>query len=366
MSFADAVGGHLHTLLMGVRAARREATAVDRLVARIVVRADGAGFAGIAVRLTSVREAIGRVRARLAAVEDVLGQASRSVADVPRQSSVQEIDRMLTSVVVALTTAADGISAAEAGVEESGRLVVAALRGGEPGPALFHLRRLGRNLASAGGLADGVRGQVEAALARARQVGAAGPPGGGVVPVPATGAESDTAGRQVTASRAPPADPLSTDAPRPVGPAWVRADPSTLPDTVRAAAGRLAPRPAGSTRPTQGLLNGAPVTSGSGDRSLAADLDHDPLRGPPVTFYDHAESKAAAHLRRSGGTGADLAIDNTVCGTNERDQGYPWTCDKILPAILPAGSRLRVWVTRDGGETWWHRIYTGTGERIVR
>ncbi|WP_433688044.1 DddA-like double-stranded DNA deaminase toxin [Micromonospora carbonacea] len=109
-----------------------------------------------------------------------------------------------------------------------------------------------------------------------------------------------------------------------------------------------------------------PVTSGGGDRSLAADLVHDPLRGPPVTFYDHVESKAAAHLRRAGGGEADLAIDNTVCGTSDRDQAYPWTCDKILPAILPAGSRLRVWVTRDGGTTWWHRVYTGTGERISR
>lgn len=106
--------------------------------------------------------------------------------------------------------------------------------------------------------------------------------------------------------------------------------------------------------------------SGGGDRSLAADLDHDPLRGPPVTFYDHVESKVAAHMRRAGVTEAELAIDNTVCGTNDRDQSYAWTCDKVLPAILPAGSRMRVWVTRDGGATWWHRVYTGTGERITR
>ncbi|MFI6163477.1 Imm1 family immunity protein [Micromonospora haikouensis] len=107
---------------------------------------------------------------------------------------------------------------------------------------------------------------------------------------------------------------------------------------------------AGGQHPSHpGILDDMPVTSGGGDRSLAADLVHDPLRGPPVTFYEHVESKAAAHLRRAGGGEADLAIDNTVCGTNDRDQAYPWTCDNILPAILPAGSRLRVWVTRDGG-----------------
>lgn len=154
------------------------------------------------------------------------------------------------------------------------------------------------------------------------------------------------------------------DFPEPADPAWMRVDPADLPDTIRRAIGRFEPRPAGSTRPTAGLLNDEAVTSGGGDRSLAADLVHDPLRGPPVTFYDHVESKAAAHLRRTGATEADLAIDNTVCGTNDRDRSYPWTCDRILPAILPSGSRLRLWVTRDGGHSWWHRTYTGTGERI--
>jgi hypothetical protein len=160
------------------------------------------------------------------------------------------------------------------------------------------------------------------------------------------------------------ASPAET--PRPVGPDWAPVDPGTLPDSVRSCAGRLQARPAGSTRPTLGLFNGEEIFSGGGDRSLAADLDHDPLRGPPVTFYDHAESKAAARMRRTGSVEADLAVDNTVCGTNDRDQTYPWTCDKVLPAILPHGSRLRLWVTRDGGATWWHRVYTGTGERITR
>jgi hypothetical protein len=44
--------------------------------------------------------------------------------------------------------------------------------------------------------------------------------------------------------------------------------------------------------------------------------------------------------------------------------GGAWACDKILPSILPQGSRLTVWVTRDGGRTWWRGTYVGTGERI--
>jgi hypothetical protein len=162
-----------------------------------------------------------------------------------------------------------------------------------------------------------------------------------------------------------PSGQPTADVPRPVGPDWVPADPATLPERVRHAVDHFQTRPAGTTRPTLGLFNGEEIYSGGGDRSLAADLDHDPLRGPPVTFYDHAESKAAARMRHTHAQEADLAIDNTVCGSNDRDQSYPWTCDKMLPAILPAGSRLRVWVTRDGGTTWWHRVYTGTGERIT-
>lgn len=80
----------------------------------------------------------------------------------------------------------------------------------------------------------------------------------------------------------------------------------------------------------------------------------------PVTFYQHTESKAAARMRQRKIAAADLVIDNTVCGTNDNDQTHGWACDKILPA----GSRLTVWVTRDGGLTWWRGTYVGTGERI--
>lgn len=76
------------------------------------------------------------------------------------------------------------------------------------------------------------------------------------------------------------------------------------------------------------------------------------------------ESKVAARMRQDQLQLAELAIDNTVCGSNRHDLDYPWGCERTLPSILPAGSRLAVWVTRDGGRNWWRRAYTGTGERI--
>lgn len=135
---------------------------------------------------------------------------------------------------------------------------------------------------------------------------------------------------------------------------------------MRAAGRGFLTRPEGTNRPTIGIFRGAHVESGGREKSIAADLDHDPLRQPPVTFYQHVESKVAAQMRHQDLRNETLVVDNTVCGTNPRDQDYPWTCEKILPSLLPAGARLTVWVTRDGGQTWWQGVYVGTGERITR
>jgi len=165
------------------------------------------------------------------------------------------------------------------------------------------------------------------------------------------------------------ADPTAAAAtaapnPTPVGTRWSRT--TVVPEEVRKAATDFLPRPSGVNRPTTGSFLGRVVESGGRDKSIAGDLRHDPLRGPPVTFYQHVESKVAAQMRRDGIASADLIVDNTVCGSNQHDQEHEWSCERILPAILPAGSQLTVWLTRDGGQTWWRATYTGTGERITR
>jgi hypothetical protein len=150
----------------------------------------------------------------------------------------------------------------------------------------------------------------------------------------------------------------------PVGTRWglVRDAPQHVRDAGR---GFLA-RPEGVSRPTAGAYQGERIESGGKDKRIAEDLDYDPLRGPPVTFYQHVESKAAARIRRDRIADADVVLDNTVCGTNQHDQDHAWACEKILPSILPPGARLTVWVTRDSGQTWWRGSYLGTGERIKR
>ncbi|MEO3742169.1 DddA-like double-stranded DNA deaminase toxin [Plantactinospora sp. B5E13] len=177
-----------------------------------------------------------------------------------------------------------------------------------------------------------------------------------------TGAGTAVAAPDSPAPAATTAD--ATDIPTPVGPGWVRA--TVVPDRVRKIGGGFRSRPAGTNRPSAGVFRGSPLQSGGRDRSIAADLVHEPLRGPPVTFYQHVESKAAATMRRDNVTEADLVVDNTVCGTNQRDHDQEWSCAAVLPSILPHGSRLTVWVTRDSGRTWWRTTYLGTGERIRR
>jgi len=163
-------------------------------------------------------------------------------------------------------------------------------------------------------------------------------------------------------------EPALADVPRPIGSRWKRV--TAVPDHVRAAGAGFLPRAEGTNRPTTGVFRGVLIESGGGDKAAAArDLHHDPLRGPPVTFYQHAESKAAAWMRTTWRRtnkppNAEIIVDNTVCGSNQRDQDHAWACERILPSILPPNSRLTVWVTRDGGRTWWRGVYRGTGERI--
>ena len=185
--------------------------------------------------------------------------------------------------------------------------------------------------------------------------GAAGGTGGGAV---------SAGGAGTPASRPVPAEKV------PVTPGWRQRFLGEVPEHVRQAGTRLRPRVPGDDRSTVGILDGEEIRSGREGKSAAADLDHAPLSGLPVVFERHVESKVAARMREEArrrpevAPHAEVVIDNTTCGTNDRDRDYEWTCDKVLPSILPRGSTLVVWSTCDGGRSFWRRAYHGTGERI--
>ncbi|MEU7171470.1 MULTISPECIES: DUF6244 family protein [Micromonospora] len=171
MSLTDNISENLQAIGAGVSTAQQEAAAVDHAIEQIAARAVAAGFAGIAVGLTRVREVVGQVRTRLTTVGAVLGEASRSIAAVPQQPSPQETISALTPVVAALSTVDSAVTAAAAGIEEARRLAATALQGGQPGPTLARLQQLGQTLTAVKTRGGEARHHVEAALAQARQVG---------------------------------------------------------------------------------------------------------------------------------------------------------------------------------------------------
>jgi SCP1.201-like deaminase len=68
----------------------------------------------------------------------------------------------------------------------------------------------------------------------------------------------------------------------------------------------------------------------------------------------HCEAKVAIAMR-DGWTGSEnVVVDKTVCGTRTFDSHQKWTCDKLLPMLLPPGARLTV-VQGDGTS----RTYVG-------
>lgn len=112
--------------------------------------------------------------------------------------------------------------------------------------------------------------------------------------------------------------------------------------------------------PTSGIafIDGEqnPMRSGR-DPSAAADLK--PGYRMIATTTDHLEAKLAARMRRQQTKEASLITNNAPCDYE------PYGCDAILPRLLPAGSRLTVFVREDDGQVRLWRTYTGNGRAIA-
>jgi hypothetical protein len=63
-------------------------------------------------------------------------------------------------------------------------------------------------------------------------------------------------------------------------------------------------------------------------------------------------------MRAEGVRDATLIINQAPCDDE------PWGCDRILPAILPPGCTLTVYVA-DADGVRWHDTYRGTGKGII-
>ena len=110
---------------------------------------------------------------------------------------------------------------------------------------------------------------------------------------------------------------------------------------------------------TTGLLydgDGGKVTlmSGKDSNSKLADKIIGELGGPKLWVATHVEVKAAAIMREKGISHAVLVInkDDGVCEIDSDGKPRPYSCQGVVPRILPEGSTLAVWSPleiREGG-----------------
>jgi hypothetical protein len=137
--------------------------------------------------------------------------------------------------------------------------------------------------------------------------------------------------------------------------------------------------------PTYGILTdddaagaqvGGPLRSGRGPATGAPGLR--PSFGWGVGVNHHVESHTAALMRANRGLRhLTLVINNPPCNPSQpaREQGQvirrpdgsiqykAKTCDEQLPAMLPEGAQLTVYVHQDGTIRKW-KTYVGTGEGL--
>jgi hypothetical protein len=163
-------------------------------------------------------------------------------------------------------------------------------------------------------------------------------------------------GRLIGVAIPPPNPPVSTTSPTPAA--------SPTPSPAVRAIGQSLPVRQTRLAPTTGQFSGERIDS-SEDQATVADLRPFPGGGWPRAVISHVESHVAARMRRQGLTEGEVVLNNITCGNRGFDTDWPMTCDRLLPSILPAGARLAVWATPDGGQTWWTKTYVGTGERIA-
>jgi hypothetical protein len=166
------------------------------------------------------------------------------------------------------------------------------------------------------------------------------------------GGETSGAASTVEPATAPD-EARSTDASKPLVPAAV----------VRLA-GRLSPWQPGESAVAYAVhsngqqFSDVPFTSG---RVPAAAHGLRQLRGGglPVTVTDHVEGHIAAHMRAPNGPrDVTVVINKVPCDDR------PFGCHRILPDILPTGSRLTVYVV-DAAGVRYHHTYQGTGRAIA-
>ncbi|WP_326559688.1 DddA-like double-stranded DNA deaminase toxin [Micromonospora sp. NBC_01796] len=113
--------------------------------------------------------------------------------------------------------------------------------------------------------------------------------------------------------------------------------------------------------PTHGVavIDGRQIPMIRSGREAEAAADLKPAYRLIATTTDHVEAKLAARMRREHATEATLLVNNPPC------EYTPYGCEQILPRLLPAGTRMTVYVRNDDGQVRHWRTYVGNGKAIA-
>jgi hypothetical protein len=288
-------------------------------------RMAASGFAGIARSVDGVQEAFCDLVAALNALRGRIVAMQRTVAAVPGHVLPARVVAVLEPLARETTEISADVGGCLVRVGELARRTGRALQGGQPGPMLAGLSAIGQIIAVVRDHATAVGDGIDAALDEARGSGRTG-----TAPIGETGRPAGTAGPPDLDERAP----------------YRSGCLERLPVRLR------------DDAPTHGVLT---TTDGamewevrSGQRGPATGA---PGLRPPFDKYvsalDHAESHAAAIIRKRRLTEATLYLNNPPCDT-------PLGCDRVLPYILRAGAKLTVY-----GPGGYRKVYHGNGKGLA-
>jgi hypothetical protein len=127
---------------------------------------------------------------------------------------------------------------------------------------------------------------------------------------------------------------------------------------------RLVPRgtkTVGTLATSDGDNRSAPIWSGvEGPGKGAPGVRTDHRWHLAKSVVEHVEGHVAAVLRgEKAPKEATLVVSKPPCDDE------PWGCDRILPHVLPRGTRLTVYIASENGVRDW-RTYEGTGKWLTR
>jgi len=174
LSELETIAHELQAMSAGIGQAQQAAAAADARAQEVTARAAITGFAGIAVGVVQISEAIQEIRQRLITIGRGIAEAAGPVSGAGTKLSPHETVALLTTAGQQVNAVRDGISATIGRVVETQQLAGMVLHGGQPGPLVSALDGIRQALAETTQRADTVRQQLAAAIAQARQLGGAG------------------------------------------------------------------------------------------------------------------------------------------------------------------------------------------------